>query len=285
MRIASDWHIHSRNSCDSASLPIARLIADAADMGIVDYGVTDHIHTPYNMPDLDASHAEYESCCPTARFHFGVEASVVSAWEIAEVATGRYDTPTYGLRSGGPANAPLALGITKKDIDRLGIEFVVGGTHWPMYIPYEREQIIRDYHRQNMYLATHPLVTIVAHPWWWHGAWEDADGMFRTDPWLADFGVIPMSMHDEFAAAARENGKVVEANISAMLLNPTYPERFKRQYAEYISMLAERGVSISIGSDCHDPEYSVIDFATTGAHTGGVGSQGFPSLVARPARD
>jgi histidinol phosphatase-like PHP family hydrolase len=253
--ITSDWHIHSRNSCDSACMIMADLVAEAALRGVTDFGVTDHINTPFNLPDLDRSRAEYQALPPSPHFHFGVEASCVSAWELDRIAQGGVSEPVWGLRSGGPAGAPLALGLTAEDLARLGIEYVIGGTHWPMYVPYEREAVIRDYHRQNLFLACHPLVTIVAHPWWWMGHWQDADGAYRGDPWLDDFGRIPTSMHDEFAAAAREYDTVVEVNLAGMLLNPQYPERFRRQYLDYLAGLKAAGVRLSIGSDCHSSHY------------------------------
>jgi histidinol phosphatase-like PHP family hydrolase len=257
--LASDWHLHSRNSCDSACLPLADLVTGAAAKGITAYGVTDHIHTPYNLPDLRASREEYLSLDPHPDFHFGVEVSVVSQWELEEIASGRQPGQTYGLRGGGPAGGELAIGLTAGDCAALGIEYVVGGTHWPMYVDGEAEVMWRDYHRQNMFLATHPLVDIVAHPWWWMGKWKDADGKYLTDPWLDDFTRIPQSMHEEFAAAAIEHGKVVEINLSAMILNPTYPEDFWRQYVEYVAYLKARGVALSLASDCHSLTYD-IDF-------------------------
>ncbi len=260
MKLTSDWHIHSRNSCDEASLAIADLIASAAEMGIEDYGITDHIHTPYNMPDLVASREEYLANAPSERFHFGVEVSCMSQWEIDEIATGAYENPVYGLRQGGPEGADLAIGISDEDIDRLGIEYAVGGVHWPMYVPVERDIIIRDYHRQYLFMAQHPLVDIVAHPWWWMGHWKDADGRYTSDPWLDDFGKIPVSMHDEFAAATVEHGKAIEINISANLMNTTYPDAFPGQYLEYLAYLKEKGVTFSLGSDCHSVRYDVIDF-------------------------
>jgi len=270
MRITSDWHIHSRNSCDAASLTVSDLVREAAQKGILDYGLTDHIHTPYNLPDLDASRQEYLSAPPPPRFHFGVEASCVSQWEIDEVAAGRCKTPVYGLRSGGPPSAPLAIALRAEDIVRLGIEYVIGGTHWPMYVPMERDAVIRDFHRQNMFLATHPLVDVVAHPWWWHGHWQDADGCFRAEPWFDDFGQIPSSMHAEFAAAAVECDTVVEINLCANLLNPHYPERFKRQYLEYLAELKASGVTLCTGSDCHSRHYD-IDFESAGRMLDSVG--------------
>jgi histidinol phosphatase-like PHP family hydrolase len=166
----------------------------------------------------------------------------------------------------------MAIGITPADIERYGIEYVVAGAHWPKYDPIEREAIIRSYHRQNMFLVTHPLVDIVAHPWWWAGAWKDADGRYTAEPWLDDFGRIPASMHEEFASAAIEHGKVVEINLDAMLLTSAYPEAFKRQYLDYLSNLNQRSVKLSIGSDCHDEHYDV-DFEKAASMLESVGIQ------------
>ncbi len=270
MKITSDWHIHSRNSCDAACMLVSDLILEAEEKGIRDFGLTDHIHTPYNMPDIIRSHGEFLSNDPSPHFHFGVEVSCVSQWEIDEIASGHYDDPVYGLRLGGQAGCDLAIGITAQDVMENQIEYVVGGTHWPMYVPLEREAVIRDYHRQNMFLATHPLVDIVAHPWWWMGHWKDNDGNFNAEPWFDDFGVIPKSMHNEFAAAVVEHHKAVEINISANLLNPHYPQRFVRQYLEYLAELASKGVCLSIGSDCHSAHYE-IDFDTVGQMLESVG--------------
>ena len=261
MNITSDWHIHSRNSCDAASLVVADLIRDAVGKDIRHYGLTDHIHTPYNLPDLVRSREEFLASDPPACFRFGVEVSCVSRWELDQLAAGQHEKPVYGLRKGGPPNGELAIGITAQELEKLGVEFVVGGTHWPMYVPFERETIIRDYHRQNIFLATHPLVDIVAHPWWWMGHWQDGEGNYPAEPWFDDFGHIPASMHDEFAAAALECATKVEINLCAILLNAHYPEGFKHQYLEYLAALKSRGVDLSIGSDCHDRRYN-IDFAT-----------------------
>lgn len=257
MRITSDWHIHTSHSCDSASLPMADMPVAAERHGFIAYGVTDHIHTPVNLPDLVASRAAWEAQAPAPNFHFGVEASSVSEWELQQLADGLAEPATYGLRSGGPPAAAPALGLTERDIADLHIEYVVAGTHWPLYVPLERDEIIRDYHRQNMFLVTHPLVDIVAHPWWWHGHWQDADGMFSTDPWFDDFDRIPASMHDEFAAAAIAHGTAVEANLEAMVLNRAYPEAFRRRYVDYLADLHSRGVTLSLGSDCHSPTYDI----------------------------
>ena len=263
MNIVSDWHIHSRNSCDSACMTVADLVAEAERKGIRDFGLTDHLHTPYNLPDMVRSRSEFLSVGPSPRFHFGIEVSCVSQWELAEIARGRHDSPTYGLRSGGRPGCELAIGISAEDILNLQIEYVVGGTHWPLYVPFERQAIIRDYHRQNMFLVTHPLVDVVAHPWWWMGHWQDSQGRYPAEPWFDDFNVIPRSMHNEFAAAAVASGTKVEVNIPAHLFNSQYPEKHVARYLEYLADLQSRGVRLSIGSDCHAAHYDA-DFARAG---------------------
>ena len=264
MHITADWHIHSRNSCDEACLVVAELIADAPALGIRAYGLTDHVHTPYNWPDLAASRAEFVASTPPPQFHFGVEVSVVSQWELDEIRKGGHSDPVYGLRAGGPPGAAPALGIDAETLARHKVEYVIGGTHWPLYVPLTRESVIRDYHRQNMFLATHPLITIIAHPWWWMGHWQDAQGHYPAEPWFDDFRRIPQSLHDEFAAAVTGHGKIVEINIGAILLNPLYPPAFADQYLEYLAALKSRQVRFSIGSDCHNARYGA-DFARVAA--------------------
>ena len=44
--------------------------------------------------------------------------SVVSKWELEEVKSGKYEKPTYGLRSGGKEGCELALAINKELINK-----------------------------------------------------------------------------------------------------------------------------------------------------------------------
>ncbi len=266
MNITSDWHIHTRNSCDSACLTVSDLISEAAQSGIHDFGITDHLHTPYNLPDIARARDEFLANDPSPHFHFGVEASCMSQWEIDEIAANKYKDPVYGLRSGGKPGCylddiiydaqwgakpgcALALGITAENIAQFGIEYVIGGTHWPLFVPLAVETLIPDYHRQNMFLASHPLVDIIAHPWW------GLDGLGMEETW--DFGLVPKSMHDEFAAAVLEHNKVVEINIGAGMLFRNGKEQ--TQYLEFLAQLKMQGVHFSIASDCHGVHYDVTE--------------------------
>ena len=261
--IKSDFHIHTKHSCDSACMTYDTLTAMARSKGICLFGITDHVHTPYNHGDIEAS---YEDFCvhKTGDMHFGVEVSCVSQWELDRIAAGDHQGDiTYGIRQGGPENCRLAVAVDEGFIERNGIEYVVGGTHWLMYKEYTRKNLIDDYHRQNMFLAQNKHVDIIAHPWWYMGPFKDADGRYTTLPWFDDFDVIPKSMHMEFADALVKNNKYHEINLEAIVLNQQYTDRFRKQYLEYLVFMQEMGVGFTIGSDCHDAGYR-IDFAVSG---------------------
>jgi len=250
MIINDDWHIHSIHSCDGACMKMESLVTGAIEKGIMRYGVTDHIHTPFNYPDITNSKRAYDKN-QKAEFYFGVEVSCVSQWELNMIASGAKGNLTYGIREGGPVGCDLAIAIDEEYIAMHEIEYVVGGTHWAMYTENKAQDIINDYHRQNMFLSEHKLVDIVAHPWWYLGPCEDG--------WYSDFSIIPKSMHEEFASSCIENSKLVEINLGAMLLSSKTSKKFKKEYLEYLIMLKEAGVRFSIGSDCHN-EFYITNF-------------------------
>ena len=257
MSLTSDWHIHSRHSYDRASIGLRQLIAEAAAAGIRDFGVTDHVNTQLHLADIAASREAFDACDPPAGFHLGVEVSVMAQAELDEVAAGKHVSAPKGVPSARTPGCPLGIALTEADIAECRVEYVVGGAHWAMDPAETRDAAIRDHHRQNMFLVTHPLVDIVAHPWPGIGYGRGADGRYAGEPWFDDFGRVPGSMHDAFAAAAIENGTKVETNLTGMLLNAAYPGRFKRQYLDYLAGLKERGVALALGSDCHEPHYDV----------------------------
>lgn len=256
MRLLCDWHVHSHHSpCGKEGATLALICEQARAWGVEELGITDHIHCRGNEPSLRSCRAEYEELPDRGGFHFAVEASCVRRYDLDTVEDGALYPPDL---KGGPEDDELVLHLPEELLEELGIEYVVAGAHWPLGAPEEREAMILSYHRQNMFLAQHPRVDIVAHPWWWMGAWKQpgSEEVFYPDlPWLGDFTVIPASMHDEFAAAARENGKAVEINANACLLNPSYPRTFRGQYLEYLAGLKQRGVRFSVGSDSHYPGY------------------------------
>lgn len=261
MKIEQDWHIHSEHSCDGACLKMEELIIEAEQTGILNYGISDHLHSSYNMADIINSKKNYDAIIsknPALKeiFHFGIEASCMSEWELDKIRKGDYrGDATYGIRQGGPKNAKPAIDIDKGSIEQMGIEYVIGGVHWGLYCDMDRDSILKDYHRQCMYLIQHEEIDILAHYLWWNqGAFPDIDNPF------ADFGNIPQAMKQEMAFALKQYGCAFELNLCAVFLASNLSDRFKREYLEYVAEMQSMGVILAIGSDCHNPHYADIDF-------------------------
>lgn len=259
MRITSDWHIHTRHSsCGSPQATVELVIRQARAAGLGRFGITDHLHCRLNVPALEAGRAALDAVSEKERagVHFGIEASCLRQYDLDKNDALGEAGGFKGAQPDGP-EGELALYLPRELLERLRVDYVIGGAHWTLGAPAEPEAVIRSYHRQNMYLATHPRVDVVAHPWWWQGYWRNEDGQYLSHPWLGDFGAIPRSMHDEFASAARQHGTAVEINARAIFLNPRYPATFRAQYVEYLAYLKEAGVTFSVGSDSHQPGYTV----------------------------
>ena len=69
---------------------------------------------------------------------------------------------------------------------------------------------------------------------------------------FGDLAAVPESFMRELADAAVETHTAIEVNTEAILVNPDYSPRFQAQYRDYLSLLNERGVYFSLGSDAHD---------------------------------
>ncbi|MHB0946163.1 MAG: PHP domain-containing protein [Sedimentisphaerales bacterium] len=261
MNITSDWHIHSASSYDG-HIELKDLIKIMPKKGIVNFGVSDHLTTPMQLCDLVNSRKEFDavkSSSGSLNFRFGIEVSSMSKWEMETMIQKGLGHRDFGIREGGPYDDEAAIFLTKELVNEYDIEYVLGGVHFGLYIPFEREAVIRSYHRQNMFLANNPLVTIIAHPWWFGGHWADSDGKMTTDPWFDDFaGKIPVSMHDEFASAVVQNNKIVEISMT-LVLGALYTEKFKHDYLNYLAYLKSKNIKFSIGSDCHGPNYTIDD--------------------------
>ena len=141
MAITTDWHIHSKCSCDSACMEFEDLVQETKRLGITDFGISDHYHTRIQEADIAASRIEYEKTLErhpelSGHFHFGIEATIVSEWEVKRIASGDYDEPpVYGFRTGGPENAPILFDFDDEFIEKYGIEYVVAGMHWQCVSP------------------------------------------------------------------------------------------------------------------------------------------------------
>ncbi len=246
MIIHSDWHMHSEASYDS-KLPISEIEEKTQLYGFKKFGITDHVN--FNdekfLSDLSASAkavGELKKRCD--RVVFGVELTPIEKPEfdyIAKTGTREGYIPPV---SSNPYDIELAQ--TKAELKAIGVRYAVGAAHWRVDVPNGRalepdlEACIKEWYRQQMWLACDERVTILGHPWY------NGKGI-----WYEDFSVIPRSMNEELAAALKENGKYVECN-SHFFVNPKTSEKFRHQYAEFLREMFEKGLPITYGSDSHN---------------------------------
>jgi len=275
LHITSDWHIHSINSYDG-HLPIRDvgqmmreknivnfkaygrgLIPMMQEKGIVHFGVTDHFSTPRHLYDIlnsCADFAEVQSSLPDSLdCHFGVETAAMPKKALEMLRQGQGDR-NLGIIGELPYDDDdVDIVLTEEIVEKCRIEYVIGGVHRTYTLP--EAQAIRSFHRQMLFLAGHPLITIMAHPWCYSGFWTIPNGKWDADPWFENFDKIPAALHDELAAAVRQNNKIVEISLP-LLLREVYPDAFKQDYLNYLAYLKSKKIKFSIGSDCHGPNYA-----------------------------
>ena len=250
----SDWHIHSEWSYD-AELKLDELLERTEKLGITEFGISDHVNYPFMIEHLKRARKDF-LLHKKDGFHFGVELGTLPKYQLDfaiknkdKVDVDNPKTYMYGCTPDIFHLTDVALPLTQEELAEYGVEYVIGGAHWSFGIPFSKKTIIKDYQRQQLFLATDERIDIIAHPWWIYVA-RNTNKETISYPWYDDFSIIPKSMHDEFTSAAKENGKMVEMNLD-FIYNNGYTDKFKNQYCEYIRSIFEQGVPITIGSDLH----------------------------------
>ena len=245
MLIKSDWHIHSEASFD-ANLTLNEIDVNSKNFGFVKFGITDHLN--FNdqqfLSDIKKSKKivqDYQSICD--RVVLGVELTPIEKPLFDYIAKNGTKEGYVAPNLQTPFEIELAL--TKSELQALGIRYTIGASHWRVDVPNARylepdlNACIKEWHRQQMFLACDDRVTILGHPW---------DNSKKL--WYEDFSIIPKSMNNELACALKENNKYVECN-GAFFKVTTASEKFRNQYAEFMRELFEKGIKVVYGSDAH----------------------------------
>ena len=237
--------MHCEASYDS-KLPISEIVETSRSFGFNKIGITDHLN--YNNPkflgDLKTSAELVKQWQPQCdRLVLGVELTPIAKPLFEHLAK-------YGSVEGyvPPSATPyeMELAQTKEELKALGVRYAVAAAHWRVDIADINAQItdvdicLKEWHRQQMWLACDERVTILGHPWY-HG----------KGIWYADFSIIPRLHVEELAAALKENGKYVECN-GDFFVTPATTEKFRNQYAEFLRELFEMGIPVTYGSDSHN---------------------------------
>ena len=245
MIIKSDWHIHSESSYD-ATLTLEEISEKAKKCGIEKIGITDHVN--FNdekfLGDLKLSAKRVKEF---QKKH----TETILGVELTPIEKPEFDfIEKYGTREGyipPVQDKPyeIELAQTKEQLISLGVRYAIGAAHCRVDVPMARElppdrdAMIKEWYRQQMWLACDERVTILGHPWYNGNA-----------VWYEDFSVIPRSMNMDIASALKENKKYVECN-EYMICSEKASEKFCKQYAEFIRELFEMGIPVTYGSDSH----------------------------------
>ena len=276
MLIKNDFHIHSHCSCDSACAQIADILKEGRAAGLDHIGISDHLHTGFNLPDIEIARREFDALGDTPHFHFGLEITCATAWECEKIAKRDFAscftytlkgipfqtmTPIDGIMYGGPANGPLQIDITQAEIDRLGIEYIIGGVHKPNYTEQEPETMIDDFFNQTCFMLKNEFIDIIAHPWDGLPFWSGCFIVTRdpADRKMEVFYQIPQEYWDEIGHLAKQNNKLIEINIGSGIIKN---EKIYDFYMTKLSEWREKGVKFTYGSDQHQAHYNTekLDF-------------------------
>lgn len=245
MLIHSDWHIHSEASYD-ATLTLQEIAERTKQFGFRQFGITDHAN--FNdekfLGDLKKSVeivGEFQKHCP--RMVQGVELTPIEKPEFDYIAkTGTREGYVPPIQDKPYA---IELAQTKEELIAQGVRYAIGAAHWRVDVPRAKElepdlqACIKEWYRQQMWLAQDARVTVLGHPW-----------CYGKGIWYEDFSVIPHAMNVDIGEALKENGKYVECNAS-FFRTPKGTEKFRCQYAEFLRELHEMGVPVTFGSDSH----------------------------------
>ena len=245
MIIRSDWHIHSAASYD-ADLSLEEIAEGAERFGYAKIGITDHanLNDASFLGDLRTS---VKNVTDFQKTH----SNIILGVELTPIEKPQFDyIKKHGVTDGycAPHSSEpfeIELAQTKEELQALGVRYAIGAAHWRIDVPNGRglapelSACIKEWYRQQMWLAQDERVTVLGHPWY-HGK-----GL-----WYEDFSVIPRSMNQDIAAVLKENGKYVECN-SQFFFSKYSTERFRHQYADFLRELFEMGIPVTYGSDAH----------------------------------
>lgn len=245
LTIRSDWHIHSEFSYD-APLPLSHLAQKAEEYGFQRIGITDHV----NYNDIEFMTCLKNSAEAVKAFQ-KEHPNVILGTELNPISKVKYDyIAKHGTREGHVLPVQdeifeIRLPVTKEELLSYGVQYAIAAVHNRQDIakvlrdPKDVAGNIKEWHRQQMFLACEDAVTVLGHPW------DHGQAL-----WYEDFSVIPQSMNLELAAALKENGKYAECN-GCFFRSPKTSEKFRNQYAEFLRLLFETGIPITYGSDTH----------------------------------
>ncbi len=241
-----DFHIHTHHlRCANGTMQVPDILRRSAELGVETLAITDHLNAPEFLPKHLLIKDELAACESDLEIYFGVEVNVIDS------ATG-------------------AVSIDQAQMDAAGFEVVIGGVHSSYHQEPDRRSIIDLQQKLMLAVVANPLIDVLVHPWWFGNSEFKEGGPMA---WFTSMDDIPAHFATELGEAAVAHHTAVEANWGAIWANPTYTDRFKEQYTQYMLDIAATGAKIALGSDAHDMSH--LDWVHAGAdHLAALGIDG-----------
>ena len=218
-----DFHIHTKYlKCADETMEVVDIIHECERLGVTSLGITDHLNYAESL-DLHLSiKRDIEALEPGMDVYFGVELNFIGMDED--------------------------FVLTPEIKEQYGFQFAIGGIHNTYLEEYDLKQIVDIQHRHHLKACNDPILDVLVHPYWFNkGEFNKKDW-----PWFDSMSSVPESYARELGQTAKETGTAIEINALANLTNQRYSDRYKKEYVEYLSIVAEEGPCFSIGSDAHN---------------------------------
>ena len=216
-----DLHVHVKYlGCANETMEVDAVVRRCEELGVERLAFTDHLNTPDQI-ELHRSILEdirrLETDIPV---YFGVE-----------------------LNFTGPDEGFVWSREIQEDI---GFQFAIGGIHKSYVDAFDLEKIVEIQHRHHLAVCRDESVAVLVHPYWF----GKNEFVPRGLPDFESVAVVPERLTRELGQAARQTHTAIEINAGANLAGRS--EEYRRAYFEYLSILAEEGVTFSPCSDAHD---------------------------------
>jgi histidinol phosphatase-like PHP family hydrolase len=215
-----DFHIHTKYlGCANETMEVQAILDEHARVGATAVALTDHLNSPDKLPLHAPIRADILRAETPVDVYFGVELNFMSC-------DGEFAYNEEIKREGG-------------------FQFAIGGIHSTYLEEYDLDKLIETQHRHHLRTCNNPLVDVLVHPYWFGRGDFDRNAW----PWFDSVKVVPKSFARELGQAARDTDTAIEINASANLIQS---DDYRKEYVEYLSIIAEQGPMFSLGSDAHD---------------------------------
>ena len=218
-----DFHIHTKYlGCGNATMEVPAILKECERLGVTALAITDHLNSLDRLPPHRHIRRDILQADTELEVYFGVELNFT------------------GCDEGFPFSAEVK--------EEYGFQFTIGGIHGTYLGEYDLKKLVDIQQRHHLRTCEDTLVDVLVHPYWFAKSEFDEHGW----PWFDSMKAIPEAYTRELAQASRDTGTAIEINACANLANPTYSDTYKREYADYLAILAEEGAVFAFASDAHD---------------------------------